>query len=293
MNLRQNINDLFTAFNASTDLPQTLDVIVCECVKALKRGNKLMVCGCGGSYCDAEHFCEELTGRLRKSHTRAPIAAMHLGGGGHITCVANDYGFDLVYERLVYAFGKTGDILIVLSTSGTSPAIVEAVLAAGGMQTVLLTGRKASINVDYNLCVESDDTARIQEVHKVLLHSLAEGIEDALYPMLHGPKTGRTTTSDGSSQKCSPPAIYLDANKPPYPVGTEVQLKSKPGERLGAITEYNDFPDVGDKVYLRSDPTKTLLGTIDAQYSHGSCNVKLPDGNTLFRNMRQLGKWKP
>lgn len=159
---------------------------VCKMTFAVS--GKILVCGCGGSYCDAEHFCEELTGRLRSTHNRPAIAAMHLGGGGHLTCVANDFGFDHVYSRLVEAFGGKNDTLIVLSTSGLSAVILRAIDKAlrKGMSIIALTG-EGGLPYKYvgvgiiTYKIPSKDPARIQEVMQFLLHSLAEGIEDLSY----------------------------------------------------------------------------------------------------------------
>lgn len=155
---------------------------------ALQNEGKIMACGCGGSYCDAEHFCEELTGRLRGDHNRPPIPAIHLGGGGHVTCVANDYGFEQVYSRLVDAHGRPGDVLVALSTSGKSWSVINAIDEAWSrsMHCVIITGEKGFLQAPADkqhliYRVPSTDAARIQEFTKFLLHSLAEGIEDDLY----------------------------------------------------------------------------------------------------------------
>lgn len=163
---------------------QFMENAVAICFNAVKCGHKIMICGNGGSACDAEHFAEELTGYLTKNR-RDPIAAMHLGGAGHITCVANDTGFHNVYLRLIQALGQPGDVLIGLSTSAQSENVAKALEYAeeNGIHTIALIGEAEGRReyTDTTLCFRApgDTSARIQEVHKLMLHSLAEGIEDA------------------------------------------------------------------------------------------------------------------
>ncbi len=148
-------------------------------------GGKVMACGNGGSACDAMHFCEELTGRFRKE--RPPLAAIACIDPGHITCTANDYGFDQVYSRWVQALGRKGDVLLVLSTSGNSPNILNALSAAKdcGMSTAAFLGRgggKAAGQADFEWIVPGEQSDRIQELHMLLLHALVEAVERRLFP---------------------------------------------------------------------------------------------------------------
>ncbi len=152
---------------------------------ALKNGNKAISCGNGGSMCDAIHFSEELTGRFRKE--RAPLPAMAISDPGHITCTANDYGFEHIFSRAITAWGKKEDVLLAISTSGNSPNIINAVEAAHerGMKVVGLLGKGGGLLkdvVDVPLIVPSNTSDRIQEIHIKLIHIMIEGIERAIFP---------------------------------------------------------------------------------------------------------------
>lgn len=153
-------------------------------VLSLAARGRVFSCGNGGSMCDAMHFAEELTGRFRDN--RAPIAATAISDASHLSCVANDFGFDQVYSRYVQAHGRAGDVLIALSTSGTSRNIIaaaEAMKALGGT-VIALTGRPDSplgALADVDICVGTQGYAdRAQEVHIVVLHSLCQIIEAGL-----------------------------------------------------------------------------------------------------------------
>ena len=153
--------------------------------QAFKNGNKLMICGNGGSACDAMHFAEELTGRYRKN--RQPLPALALTDPSHITCVANDYGYNEIFARGVEAYGKPGDWLIVMSTSGNSANVIEAANKAKQMdiQTLALLGKdggklRGKCTCEFLIPVMTAD--RAQEVHMTILHILVEGIERILFP---------------------------------------------------------------------------------------------------------------
>ncbi len=118
---------------------------------SIVNGNKVITCGNGGSHCDAMHFAEELTGKFRNE--RKPFAAIAVTDPAHITCVANDYGFDQVFSRFVEGVGNSGDVLLAISTSGKSGNILNAVEAARikGISVVALTGKNGG-----NLAPKSD-----------------------------------------------------------------------------------------------------------------------------------------
>lgn len=152
--------------------------------RAFASGNKVLICGNGGSLCDAIHFAEELTGRFRAD--RRPLPALALADPGHITCTANDYGFEHIFSRGVEAFGAAGDVLIVLSTSGNSPNILRAVDAAKnkGLTTIALLGKSGGElkgRCDLELIVPGATSDRIQELHMLILHTVVEGIESVLF----------------------------------------------------------------------------------------------------------------
>lgn len=149
------------------------------------KGEKVLTCGNGGSACDALHFAEEFTGRF-KDHRRA-LPVIPLMEGAHLTCVANDYGFEAVFARGVEAYGKPGDVLLALSTSGNSRNVVAAVEMAKnvGMTTLLLLGKNGGVlkgQGDLEITVPGRTTERIQEIHMLILHLLIEGVERSLFP---------------------------------------------------------------------------------------------------------------
>ena len=151
---------------------------------ALIRGNKLLTCGNGGSAAEASHLATEFV--CRYNVDRRPYPAISLAAnGGDLTAISNDYAFEDVFSRQVEAFGKPGDVLVVFSTSGRSPNVVRALQAAQRMQirTVSLLGRNGGACAglaEIELIVNNDVTARIQECHQLLLHTLCEGIEQRL-----------------------------------------------------------------------------------------------------------------
>ncbi len=150
-------------------------------IASLKSGGKIISCGNGGSMCDAMHFAEELTGRFRDD--RDAIAAISISDPSHISCVANDYGFEHVFSRYVDAVGKEGDVLLAISTSGNSKNIVRAIESARkkGMKVIGLTGKDGGSMA--SLCdieiraPKSDYADRAQEIHIKIIHSLIQCIE--------------------------------------------------------------------------------------------------------------------
>ena len=153
--------------------------------KAFRSGNKILACGNGGSACDAMHFCEEFTGRFRNE--RPALPAISLTDVSHVTCVGNDYGFDQIFAKGVEAFGKEGDILLAISTSGNSKNIVEAVkkAKAQGVVTIGMLGKDGGQLAglcDYEYIIAADTSDRIQEVHMTILHIIIEGVERLMFP---------------------------------------------------------------------------------------------------------------
>lgn len=183
---RSALDALIAEREHSTRLDAFADVLA----ESLRAGGKVMACGNGGSACDAMHFCEELTGRFRKE--RPALAAIACIDPGHITCTANDYGFDQIFSRWVEALGRTGDVLVVLSTSGNSPNIVNAINAAKdrGMVTAAFLGRdggQCQSLADHEWIVPGEQSDRIQELHMLLLHVLVEAVERRLFPANYAP----------------------------------------------------------------------------------------------------------
>ncbi|HSV14483.1 MAG TPA: SIS domain-containing protein [Tepidisphaeraceae bacterium] len=141
---------------------------------------KVLTAGNGGSAADAIHLAEELVVRFHKP--RRALAAIALCDAGNLTCAANDMGFDEVFARQVEALGNPGDVLVVFTTSGNSPNIMRAIETAkmAGLKTVAFigkTGGKAKAHCDFEFLVPSQNTARVQEAHLMLYHSLCEWID--------------------------------------------------------------------------------------------------------------------
>src|SRR5574343_1502006 len=154
---------------------------------ALSNGNKILVCGNGGSAADAQHFAAELVGRFEAE--RGELAAIALTTDSSIlTAVANDYAFSQIFARQVRALGHAGDILLAISTSGNSGNVIEAINAAHEheMRVIALTGRDGGQigellrDDDIHLCVPAQRTARIQETHLLIIHCLCDGIDALL-----------------------------------------------------------------------------------------------------------------
>ena len=154
-------------------------------IAALRSGGRVLACGNGGSAADAQHFAAELVGRFERE--RAALGAIALTTDTSIvTAVANDYDFSRVFARQVEALGRPGDVLLGISTSGGSANVIAAFVAAkaAGMTTVALTGRDGGAvgaAADIHVNVPAASTARVQEVHRTLLHAVCALIERELY----------------------------------------------------------------------------------------------------------------
>ncbi|RHG35734.1 D-sedoheptulose 7-phosphate isomerase [Fusobacterium varium] len=153
--------------------------------EVFNNGNKVLICGNGGSNCDALHFAEEFTGRFRGD--RRALPAIAISESSHITCVGNDYGFDYVFSRGVEAYGKSGDMFIGISTSGNSGNVIKAVEAAKkiGMKTCVLLGKdggKLKGMCDYEFIIPGKTSDRVQEIHMMILHIIIEGVERIMFP---------------------------------------------------------------------------------------------------------------
>jgi D-sedoheptulose 7-phosphate isomerase len=152
--------------------------------QGLRAGNKLLVCGNGGSAADASHFATEFVVRFMKDRPAYPAICL-AGDGGLLTAAGNDYGFDEIFARQVAAFGLPGDLLICLTTSGKSRNVERALQEAKArkLKTIAFLGRDGGSTIgmaDVDLLVRGDSTARIQEAHQLLLHVLCETIESRL-----------------------------------------------------------------------------------------------------------------
>lgn len=169
--------------NRETFLSQ-IEALAKQMAAVLSKKGKLIACGNGGSMCDAIHFAEELSGRFQ--HDRQALPAIALSDPGYLSCVANDYGWENVFARGVEAFGESEDMLLGISTSGNSLNIIKAIEAAKKQNcfTAALLGKeggKIKGTCDYEIIVPSENTARIQEIHTIIIHLLIELIENELF----------------------------------------------------------------------------------------------------------------
>lgn len=181
----QEAHKTLTRFIEDKENVTKIDQAIQTFVASFKGGGAVFSCGNGGSMCDSLHFAEELTGRYRKD--RAPLPATGISEAGHITCIANDFGFEHIFSRFVEAWGKKGDTLLAISTSGNSANVIKAVEVAKskGMKVVGLLGKdggKLKSMVDVALVIDCPITDRIQEVHIKCIHIFIEGIERQLFP---------------------------------------------------------------------------------------------------------------
>ena len=152
---------------------------------AFRNGNKVLFCGNGGSAADAQHLAAEFSGRFYTDRDPLPSEALHCNSS-YMTAVANDYGYDVVYSRMVKGTGRAGDVLVGLSTSGNSVNIIKALEQAKeiGMITVVLsgeTGGKMKDICDYLINIPSNDTPRIQESHIMVGHIICQLVEQELF----------------------------------------------------------------------------------------------------------------
>lgn len=185
-----NARDLIDAVLGDDRFLRRLELVADRTAACVNAGGKILAIGNGGSMADAIHFCEELTGKFR--NPRPPVAALACSDPGHLTCVANDYGYDQVFARWISALAREQDILFALTTSGNSRNILLAVEAAKdrGVPVVGLLGRGGGIlkgRCDFEWVVPDSragpsPTERIQEVHMLILHTLIDRIETRLFP---------------------------------------------------------------------------------------------------------------
>jgi len=174
--------------HAAPILSRPIEAAIELMFQALSNGNKILACGNGGSAADCQHFAAELVGRFERE--RLPLPGLALTTDTSIlTAIGNDYSYKDIFAKQVQAFGQAGDILLALSTSGNSANVIAAIDAAldRDMRVVALTGKgggaigKALSDADVHICVPHDRTARIQEVHLLVIHCLCDGIDVALF----------------------------------------------------------------------------------------------------------------
>ena len=173
---------------SASELPQSIQRAGAAMVESLLGGNKILCCGNGGSAGDAQHFSAELLNRFERERPGMPAIALTTDSST-ITAIANDYDYGEIFAKQVLALGQRGDVLLAISTSGNSDNVVQAMAAARerGMIVVALTGRDGGRMAtelgddDIEVRIPSDRTARIQEVHLVVIHCLCDFIDTAIF----------------------------------------------------------------------------------------------------------------
>ena len=176
----------YTCVFQNDNLKANIQKIVNESVTAFKSDKKMLFCGNGGSASDAQHIAAELSGRFYADRPPLYAEALHVNSS-FMTAVANDYGYEATYARMVEAAGKKGDVLVGISTSGNSANVVKAIQKAKelGMTTVGFTGSNGGAMrdiCDIMICAPSDDTPRIQEAHILVGHIICQLIEQEMFP---------------------------------------------------------------------------------------------------------------
>lgn len=154
-------------------------------VHTFQQGGKVLFCGNGGSAADAQHLAAELSGRFYTDRPPLYAEALHVNSS-FVTAVANDFGYDRVFARMLQAAGKKGDVLVAISTSGNSPSILEAIQVAKDNQLTIIgltgkTGGKMANLCDVLMNVPSEDTPRIQEAHILIGHIICQGVEAKMF----------------------------------------------------------------------------------------------------------------
>ena len=170
---------------ADEELVKRIEEVAFGIAGAFKNGNRLYLCGNGGSAADAQHLAAEFTGRFYSDREPLPAEAFHVNTS-FLTAVANDYSYDQIYERAVKAYGRKGDVLIGISTSGNSKNVLLAQEEAKkrGMTVISFTGEtggKMKDSCDYLFNVPSKDTPRIQESHILIGHIICQLVEEELF----------------------------------------------------------------------------------------------------------------
>lgn len=180
--LKTNLNLLIEAAEKTRELADSADKICAALANCIRGGGTIFTCGNGGSAADAMHFAEELTGKYKA--VRRPLRGICINSdAAALTCIANDFGYESVFSRQLEALGRKSDAVLIFTTSGNSANQIAVLKKAKelGITSVVLSGRgggECSKISDLSLVVPSDDGARIQEIHGVILHTIIEAIED-------------------------------------------------------------------------------------------------------------------
>ncbi len=177
--IKQSIETHGEVLNLTEQIGQSANLMI----SSLKQGNKIISCGNGGSAAQAQHFSAELIGRFEAERQSIPSISLTTDTS-NITALGNDYGFNTIFKRQIESLGKTGDILICLSSSGNSENLIQAIQEAKSknIKVINLLGKDGG-NMRYlgdiNIIISSQNTARVQECHILILHILAKLIEDS------------------------------------------------------------------------------------------------------------------
>jgi len=175
------INDSIETHKLMPQFKESIEKATNIMISALKKGNKIMICGNGGSASQAQHFAAELVGDFETKRKGIPSISL-TADTSNLTSIGNDYGFDYVFRRQIEAIGKSGDILICLSTSGNSRNVIKAIEKIKNIKVINLLGKdggKMKGSGDIEIIIPSNNTARVQECHILILHIWAKLIEDA------------------------------------------------------------------------------------------------------------------
>lgn len=180
-NPEKNIDELIDTLKSLKKLSPQIAQAAKMCSDCINRGNSIFSCGNGGSAAAAMHFAEELSGRYKNDRRALPGLCLNSDPCA-ITCTANDFGFEKIFARQLEAFAKRGDTLALFSSSGNSPNLLEAISAAKklGVSTAMFCGNgggKCAGLADVEIIVPSNNGARVQEAHELLLHTIIEEIE--------------------------------------------------------------------------------------------------------------------
>ncbi|MCK0537939.1 phosphoheptose isomerase [Alcanivorax quisquiliarum] len=182
------VDSIETKVQAAEVLPAVIEAAGARMVESLLNGGKILTCGNGGSAGDAQHFSSELLNRFERERPALPAVALTTDSST-VTSIANDYSYNEIFSKQIRALGNAGDVLLAISTSGNSANVIQAVQAAHDrdMTVVALTGREGGemANLysagDVEVRVPSKSTARIQEVHLVVIHALCDYIDQQLF----------------------------------------------------------------------------------------------------------------
>lgn len=187
------LKDSAKVLTLTAKLAPQIDAAAKDLLRCYRNGGKILSFGNGGSSCDAQNFADELTGRYRRNRPALPAVAL-TANQGDLTSIANDFGFEHVFERPLSALGRAGDCAIAISTSGNSKNVLKAAEAARAKGLVVIglsgrTGGKLKALCDHCICIPSDSTARIQEAHITVIQIWCGILEDTLFPdapLAHG-----------------------------------------------------------------------------------------------------------